>query len=173
MSKKEQLRTRNSSRIEMLRLYVEHTGFASCSHPPPSLTRKRQPVENDSRFLCCSEATIKRWPQQRSRLLSTQKLNRSLLSQRYYERLIMKMFKQRLENSLPRILWKTSKQGVINQNSKFPYNPVTTSMNITEYLLPEGHCPRPIIYTKRQKETYKDLCCQEINNITYKMYITV
>ena len=55
----------------------------------------------------------------------------------------MKVFKLRLENSLPRMLWKTSKQGKLVRNW-FPCNPVTRSVNITEDLLQKGHYPRPI-----------------------------
>ena len=56
----------------------------------------------------------------------------------------MKVFKLRLENSLPRMLWKTSKQGKLVRNL-FPCNPVTRSMTITEDLLQKGHYPRPIV----------------------------
>ena len=56
----------------------------------------------------------------------------------------MKVFKLRLENSLPRMLWKTSKHGKLVRNW-FPCNPVTRPMNITEDVLQKGRCPRPIV----------------------------
>lgn len=63
----------------------------------------------------------------------------------------MKVFKQGLENSLSRnCAAENSQVGDNWLEFQVSSHPVTTSINITEYLLQKVYCPRPVMYTKTE-----------------------
>lgn len=63
----------------------------------------------------------------------------------------MKVFKQELENSLPMNCAAENIQVGDNWlEFQVSSHPVTASINITEYLLQKGYCPRLITYTKTE-----------------------